>query len=102
MESGHTSDYLRMVTEAAEGGLDMAIEELGFIYDNGIGVEKDVIRAAAYYAEAFRRGRKSAVNEWFALFSEIAEQPDSDTLLPAAFDATLRPGSILRHLAPKP
>jgi TPR repeat protein len=47
---------LRLLTEAAQGGLPAAQAQLGVSYANGVGVERDDVEAALWYRRAAERG----------------------------------------------
>lgn len=64
--------------KAAEAGNAEARNSLGFLYDHGVGVEKDPAEAAKWYKLAARQGHLQAQNNLGLMYVQGAGVPQSD------------------------
>ncbi|MBW8709185.1 MAG: sel1 repeat family protein [Alphaproteobacteria bacterium] len=56
------SDAARLLTRAAEKGQPVAQYRLGILYERGLGLDRDLVKAAKWYSRAAARGNRKAIH----------------------------------------
>jgi len=72
LEAGDAGDYAKTREyweQAAEKGSARAVADLGYLYENGYGVEKDEAKAMEYYRRAADLGFAGALTEMAYMYS---------------------------------
>ena len=77
IESDDVTEIIKYLMESAEKGSVLAQVALGFAYENGTGLDKDMAQAVKYYRFAAQRGNRFGYRELKRMYDEI--RPD-DTL----------------------
>lgn len=100
----HYLDALPLFRQAAEAGHPQALGALGWYYENGYYVARDIARAADYYRQAADRGDGLAAGRLGMLYDSVtADFPTDDQeafrLYSLALSRNAATGPILNNLA---
>ncbi len=66
-------DYARAMEyyqDSLAKGYDFALTSIGYVYENGLGVEPDLEKAVEYYRQAAEKGVENGVNHLNRLIRE--------------------------------